>query len=154
MKKRRTPKRTRLKKTQLRVTKTVACNYCGDEIKISARHKSTGPYYHNDACEQAWKSEQSGGPILATSKNYHDLEKTKEWRNLSITNMASDIDAHQNMLIERRNKRHRGLGELHTAFSYNHLGEVIYSAVDQKTLTSEEKTQMLHILILRTKLQR
>ena len=80
MKRRYNPNRNRrkgmpLKKSREWLKKQVDCNYCGDEINELVQKKAEGPFYHNDLCKQAWESEQSGGPILATSKNYHDVER-------------------------------------------------------------------------------
>ena len=41
----------------------------------------------------------------------------------------------------------------HSAFSYNHKGEVVYSARDKQTLSEAIKTQDLYIMILRNKLK-
>ena len=143
----------RKKRLYKRWTKTVECGYCGDDLVVGI--KATTPFYHSSICKQAWKLEQAGGPILATSKNYHDVEKDEEWRDLSITLTESVEDTVHNTLIEKRNKRHgdKILSPKHSAFSYNHKGEVVYSAIDNQTLSKAIKTQELHIMILRDKLK-
>ena len=160
MKRRYNPNRNRrtglpLKKSRDWLKKQVVCNYCGDEIETLVYKKAEGPFYHNKACEQLCKLEQSGGPILATSKNYHDVEKDEEWRDLSITLTESVEDTIHNTLIEKRNKRHgdKIFTPKHSAFSYNHKSEVVYSARDKQTLSKAIKTQELHIMILRDKLK-
>ena len=151
---RKTKKHTTLKKSQQRLGKKVNCEYCGEEIRLRVRKNAVGPFFHT-LCEQAWQLEQSGGPILATSKNYHDVEKDEEWRDLSITLTESVEDTIHNTLIEKRNKRHgdKIFTPKHSAFSYNHKGEVVYSARDKQTLSEAIKTQDLYIMILRNKLK-
>jgi transcription elongation factor Elf1 len=151
---RKTKRRTALKKSQQRVGKKVNCEYCDEEISLRVRKNAVGPFFHT-LCEQAWQLEQSGGPILATSKNYHDVEKDEEWRDLSITLTESVEDTIHNTLIEKRNKRHgdKIFTPKHSAFSYNHKGEVVYSARDKQTLSEAIKTQDLYIMILRNKLK-
>ena len=160
MKRRYNPNRNRrtglpLNKSREWLKKKAVCNYCGDEIKELVYKKAEGPFYHNNACEQLWELEQSGGLIMATSKNYHDVEKDEQWRDLSITLTESVKDTVHHTLIEKRNKRHgdKILSPKHSAFSYNHKGEVLYSARDNKTLSKAVKTQELHIMILRDKLK-
>ena len=138
MKRRYNPNRNRrtglpLKKSRDWLKKQVVCNYCGDEIETLVYKKAEGPFYHNKACEQLCKLEQSGGPILATSKNYYDIENDTEWRDLSITTTESAEDAVHNLLIEKRNKRHgdKISSPNHYAFSYNHNGNPIYSTTDK-----------------------
>lgn len=155
-KKRRKPaaKRTTLKKSQQRLGKKVNCEYCGEEISLRVRKNAVGPFFHT-LCEQAWQSEQTGGPVLAASKNYYDIENDPEWRDLSITTTESAEDAVHNLLIENRNKRHgdKISSPNHYAISYNHNGNPIYSTTDKKKLSEEVKQQDISVLFLRKKLE-
>jgi len=167
MKRRYNPNRNRrkgtsLKKSRERLKKKVHCNYCGDEIETLVNKKAKGPFYHNDLCEQAWESEQSGGPVLASSKNYHDIEDDTLWRELSYTKTESAEDALHNMLSEKRIEGAKRKGyplmgwqtPRHTAFSYNHKGDTIHSAVNKEALSERLKIQQLSVLWLRSYLRR
>ena len=151
---RKTKKRTTLKKSQQRLGKQVECEYCSEKISLRVRKNAVGPFFHA-LCEQAWQLEKSGGPVLAASKNYYDLENDTEWRDLSITTTESAEDAVHNLLIEKRNKRHgdKISSPNHYAFSYNHNGNPIYSTTDNKKLSEEVKQQDISVLFLRKKLE-
>lgn len=158
MKRRYNPNRNRRKgaapkKSQQWLKKKVDCNYCGDEITELVQKKAKGPFYHNDLCKQAWEAEQSGGPILASSKNYHDIEENTLWRELQCTSIESAEDALNNLIFEKRSKRSGWEEPTDAAFSYNHLGEIIHSAVDKETLREQIKAQELSVLWLRNKLE-
>ena len=58
-----------------------------------------------------------------------------------------------NLIFEKRSKRSGWKEPTDAAFSYNHLGEIIHSAVDKETLRDQIKSQELSVLWLRNKLE-